>query len=142
VVALPDHLFVPPNTPTIDLQAQLTDRVRVRTISLNNPTGAESTNDPDMDIEATVWICDIEDENLNTDIKTDVLHAQGLQKNQDKLDQWRRAHHIEHQPGDLWWKGNALVVVGNDDLKRPNITGGQGCVTTLPSTSKDVQPAK
>jgi len=118
VVALPDHLFVPPNTPTINLEAQLTDRVHVRTISLNNPTGAESTDDPDMDIEATVWICDIEDENLNTDIKTEVLHAQGLKTNQDKLDQWRRAHHIEHRPGDLRWKGNALVVVGNDDLKR------------------------
>jgi Integrase zinc binding domain/Chromo (CHRromatin Organisation MOdifier) domain len=94
------------------------NKVRIRTISLNNPTGAESTDDPDMDIEAAVWICNIEDENLNTDIETEVLHAQGLQKNQDKLDQWRRAHHIEHQPGDLWWKGDALIVVGNDDLKR------------------------
>jgi Integrase zinc binding domain len=118
VVALPDHLFVPLDTPTIDLQAQLMNQVRVRTISLNNPTGAESTDDPDMDIKATVWICDIEDENLNMDIETEVLHAQGLRKNQDKLDQWCRAHHIEHRPGDLWWKGDALVVVGNNDLKR------------------------
>jgi RNase H-like domain found in reverse transcriptase/Integrase zinc binding domain len=118
VVALPDHLFVPPNTPTIDLQAQLMNQVRVRTISLDNPTGAESTDDPNMDIEAAVWIRDIEDENLNTDIETEVLHAQGLKKNQDKLDQWRRAHHIEHRPGDLWWKGDALIVVGNDDLNR------------------------
>jgi hypothetical protein len=64
------------------------DRVHVRTISLNNPTGTESTDDLDMDIEAAVWICDIEDKNLNTDIETEVLHAQGLKKNQDKLDQW------------------------------------------------------
>jgi Integrase zinc binding domain/Chromo (CHRromatin Organisation MOdifier) domain len=118
VVALPDHLFVPPNTPTLDLTAQLTNQVRVRTISLDNPTGVESTDDPNMDVEAAVWICDIEDENLNTNIETEVLHAQGLKWNQDKLDQWRRAHHIEHRAGDLWWKGDALVVVGNDDLKR------------------------
>jgi Integrase zinc binding domain len=71
-----------------------------------------------MDIEAVVWICNIEDETLNTNIETDVLHAQGLRNNQDKLDQWHRVHHIEHRPGDLWWKGNALIVVGNDDLKR------------------------
>jgi hypothetical protein len=40
-----------------------------------------------MDIEAVVWICDIEEENLNTDIETEVLHAQGLKKNQGQLDQ-------------------------------------------------------
>jgi hypothetical protein len=71
-----------------------------------------------MDIEATVWICDIEDKNINIDIETEVLHAQGLKKNQDQLDQWHRTHNIEHRPGDLWWKGNALIVVGNDNLKR------------------------
>jgi hypothetical protein len=61
--------------PTIDLQAQLTNQVHIRTISLNNPTGVESTEDPEMDIEATVWICDIEDDNLNTNIETEVLYA-------------------------------------------------------------------
>jgi hypothetical protein len=77
------------------------NQVCIRTISLDNPTGAESTDDPEMDIKAAVWICDIEDENINMDIKTEVLYAQGLRKNQEKLDQWCRAHHIKHQPGDL-----------------------------------------
>jgi hypothetical protein len=93
-------------------------QVHVRTISLDNPTGVESTNDPDMDIEAMVWICDIEDENINTDIETEALHAQGLKKNQGQLDQWHRVHNTEHRLGDLWWKGKALIIVGNDNLKR------------------------
>jgi hypothetical protein len=104
--------------PMIDLQAQLTNQVHVQTISLNNSIGVESTDDPEMDIEAAVWIHDIEDESINTDIETEVLHAQGLKKHQGQLDQWCRAHNIEHRPGDLWWKGDALIVVGNDDLKR------------------------
>jgi hypothetical protein len=72
------------------------NQVCVQTISLDNPTGAESTDDPGMNIEATVWIHDIEDKNLNMDMETEVLHAQGLKKNQDQLDQWCQAHNIEH----------------------------------------------
>jgi hypothetical protein len=33
------------------------------------------------------------------------------------LDGWHTQFNIEHHPGDLWWKGNALIIVGNDDLK-------------------------
>jgi hypothetical protein len=83
-----------------------------------NPTGLESTDDPNLDIEAAVRIADMEDENLNHDIEIEVLHGQGLKKYQSQLDTWRKAHEIEHRPGDLWWKGNALVVVENDDLRR------------------------
>jgi hypothetical protein len=68
--------------PTIDLQAQLTKPSRIRTISFENPVGEESTDVLDMDTEAPVWIQNVEDESLNTDIKTEVLHAQSLQKNQ------------------------------------------------------------
>jgi hypothetical protein len=83
-----------------------------------NPTGLESTGDPEMDIEATVRIVDMEDENLNNDIEVEVLHSQGLKKYQNQLKIWCKAHGIEHRPGDLWWKGNALVIVENDDLRR------------------------
>jgi hypothetical protein len=43
VIAIPEHLFVPPNTPTIDLQTQMNKPVRIRTISMLDPTGLEST---------------------------------------------------------------------------------------------------
>jgi Integrase zinc binding domain len=103
---------------TIDLQAQLTKPTRIRTLSFDNPTGETDTNTSYTDTDAPVWIRSIEDDNLNTDIETEVLHAQSLKKNQIQLDSWRRAHGIEHRPGDLWWKGTSLVVVRNDDLKR------------------------
>jgi hypothetical protein len=104
--------------PTIDLQAQLTKPTRIRTLSFENPTGDDDTATPDLNRDPPVWIRSIEDDNLNTDIETEVLHAQSLKKNQIQLDSWRRAHGIEHRPGDLWWKGTSLVVVGNDDLMR------------------------
>jgi hypothetical protein len=92
--------------------------VRIRTISILDPMGLESTDDPEMDIEAAIRILDMDDENINHDIEIEVLHSQGLQKHQHKLELWRKAHGIEHHPGDLWWKDNALVIVENDDLRR------------------------
>jgi len=50
VITLPKHLFVPPNTLTIDLHTQ---PFRSRTICLDS-TGAESTDDPEWDVEAMV----------------------------------------------------------------------------------------
>jgi len=61
---------------------------------------------------------DINDENTNDDIETEVLHAQGLQKNRAQLETWRSTYNVEYHPGRLWWKDTALVVVGNDSLKR------------------------
>jgi hypothetical protein len=71
-----------------------------------------------MDIEAAVRILEIDDENVNHDLEIEVLHSQGLPKHQPKLELWRKAYRIEHHPGDLWWKGDALVIVENDDLRR------------------------
>jgi len=114
VVALPEHLFVPPNTPTIELQMH---PFRARTICLDS-TGVESTDDPLGDIEAVVRITDINDDHLNNDIETEVLHMQGLSKNHAQLDTWRKSQNIKYRPGGLWWKDQALVIVGNDNLKR------------------------
>jgi hypothetical protein len=83
-----------------------------------DPTGLESTDDPEMDIKATVQIVNMDDENITHDIKIEVLHSQGLQKHQPQLEIWCEAHKIEHRPGDLWWKGDTLVIVENDDLRR------------------------
>jgi Integrase zinc binding domain len=78
--------------------------------------GDENTEIPNVDTEAPLWIRNIDDDNINTNIKTEVLHAQSLKKNQIQLNTWHRAHGIKHRPGDLWWKGTSLVIVGNDDL--------------------------
>ena len=63
-------------------------------------------------------ITDIEDEQLNDDIETKVLHMQGLSKNHTQLDIWHSLYNVEYRPSGLWWKDHALVIVGNNDLKR------------------------
>jgi hypothetical protein len=60
--------------------------------------GLESTDDPEMDIEAAIRILDIDDEHINHDIEVEVLHSQGLSKHQTTLEMWRKAHGIEHRP--------------------------------------------
>jgi hypothetical protein len=95
-----------------------------------NLTGLESTDDPEMDIEAAVRIIDMEDENLNHNIEIEVLHSQGLKAHQTKLEIWRKAHGIEHRPGNLWWKGNALIIVENDDLRRGVVSLFHDSITT------------
>jgi hypothetical protein len=45
-----------------------------------------------------------------------VLTAQT--NNETILNQWKNTHGIEAHPDGLWWKNKALVIVGNDDLKR------------------------
>src|SRR6266850_1456598 len=117
VIALPEHLFVPPNTPTIELQ---TRPFRARTICLD-AAGTE-TPDPEWDIDAAVRVSDIEDDVLNHDIETDVLHMQGLMKHRATLETWRAKYNVEYCPGGLWWKGDSLVIVENDDLRRGVIT--------------------
>jgi len=61
----------------------------------------ESTDDPKWDVEAMVQITDIDDDNINNDIKTEVLHAQGLQKNRAQLDTWRSTYNMEYRPSGL-----------------------------------------
>jgi Integrase zinc binding domain len=73
---------------------------------------------------------------LEADVLTAQLH------NMVTLQHWRGAHGISYCPGGLWWKNNALVVVGNDDLNRgvlhhfhDHITVGHpGITKTLAST--------
>src|SRR6267142_5885982 len=60
VIALLEHLFIPPNTPTIELQ---THPFRARTLHLD-AAGTKNSN-PKWDIDAAVCVFDIEDEILN-----------------------------------------------------------------------------
>jgi hypothetical protein len=95
-----------------------------------DPTGLESTDDPEMDIEAAVQIVNMDDENVNHDLEIEVLHSQGLKKHQPQLEIWHKAHRIKHRPGDLWWKGDALVIVENDDLRRGVVSLFHDSITT------------
>ena len=58
------------------------------------------------------------DENLDTDIETDVIHLQCTPKHQSILNTWHVACNIEQHDSGLWWKDNALIVVENDNLRR------------------------
>jgi len=62
----------------------------------------ESTDNPKWDVEAVVQITDIDDENLDDDIKTEVLHMQGLSMNHAQLEIWHSTYNIEYHPGGLW----------------------------------------
>jgi hypothetical protein len=90
-IALPANLFFAPNAPILNL--------KVLSRSVQNPTIRCCTIDLSMD-----------------PLEELVLTAQT--NNESTLNQWRNAHGIEARPGRLWWKNKALVVVGNDDLKR------------------------
>ena len=91
VIALPADLFVAPNAPILDLE--------VLSRSVQKPTIHCRTIDLSMD-----------------PLEELVLTAQT--NSTTTLNQWQKAHGIEARPGGLWWKNKALVVVGNDDLKR------------------------
>jgi hypothetical protein len=99
VIALPEHLFVPLNTPVINLQ---TRPFRARTICLD-ATGFINEDDDNLwDNSEFVQINSVQDDNLNTDIETEVIHLQTIQKNRPLLESWRAQFNIEHHPGDLW----------------------------------------
>jgi Integrase zinc binding domain len=95
---------------------------RAHTLCLD-VAGVTINDDDDLGLDSDfIQINSIQDDNLNTDIETDVIHLQSIAKNRPILKSWHAQFNIKHQPGDLWWKGDALVVVGNDDLKRGVLT--------------------
>jgi hypothetical protein len=71
VIALPEHLFVPPNTPVINLQ---TRPFRARTICLDATGITDDDNDNIWHDSDLVQINSIQDDDLNTDVETDVIH--------------------------------------------------------------------
>ena len=97
---------------------QLYKPVHVQTISYHNPLDAESTNTLDKSVEAAIWVININNENINMDIEIEVLHMQGLKKHKEQLHQWNKAQGLKQQSENCWWKGNALVIVENNNLKR------------------------
>jgi hypothetical protein len=99
VIALPEHLFIPPNTPVIRLQ---TRPFRARTLCLNAAGITNNNNDNPGINSGFIQINSIQDDNLNTDIETDIIHLQSIAKNRLTLESWRAQFNIEHRPGDLW----------------------------------------
>ena len=145
VIALPTELFIPLNTPTITLQTELRKPTRIRTLILGDPAGQESTLEIEEDPfgEAAAEILNAElDEVTASEIEAEVMKNQ--KEHQDTLERWKRAHNVEHRPGDLWWKDEALVVVGNNDLKKgvislfhdPYTAGHPGIAKTTTLCSK------
>jgi hypothetical protein len=112
-------LFIPPNTPVVEL---LTRPFHTRTICLDAIGLADNNDDNPWNHNDLTQICSIDDDNINTDIEMEVIHLQGVPRNHPMLESWCAQFNIEHHPGDLWWRGNALVVVGNNDLKQGVLT--------------------
>jgi RNase H-like domain found in reverse transcriptase/Reverse transcriptase (RNA-dependent DNA polymerase) len=99
IIAIPADLFTPTNTPILHLETLSKSAKKLpthcHTLALTWPTTDNTSMDP-----------------LEADVLTAQLH------NTKTLQQWKSRHGISHCPGSLWWKNNALVVVGNDNLKR------------------------
>ena len=53
---------------------------------------------------------------LQEDWYTPIIASQV--RNPDKLQEWVNAHGITQDATGTWWKGPALVIVGNDDLRK------------------------
>jgi hypothetical protein len=123
VISLPEEWFVLPNVPTVKVVCSHW----IRCLQLGELDGLESTDS--TAVEASIQIVDVGDEDLMdttttndslqqlaaSDINTTVIQQQGLEP--DILACWCRAHEIEEHPGGIWQKDQALVIVGNDDLK-------------------------
>ena len=103
--------------PMIDLEVQKCP-MNVQTISFSGMTGQESTDIPLKDVEAAVFIREVHDENLNHDLETEVIHLQKWPKNLPILQNLEKTHAIQKSDAGLWFKGDALVIVGNDNLKK------------------------
>jgi hypothetical protein len=99
IIALPADLFTPTNTPILHLEtlskSALRALSRCHVLTLTRPM----TDTTSMDL-----------------LETNVLAAQ--LHNIETLQRWKGAHRINYRPGGLWWKNKALVIVGNNNLKR------------------------
>ena len=91
IIALPADLFITPETLK-----------NVPVIEIKQPHHIRVT-------EAT------EDDLMGADLESSIIAAQS--EHQDTLERWHRAHGLETHSG-LWWKEHALVVVGNDNLRK------------------------
>src|SRR5882672_10708911 len=131
VIVLPDHLFAHPDSPSMEYVATCT-----KPENYDSGYESEGTDDTrhvikELSDDSQDILKDLAPE--NTALKARAANLgdgyiisafklnQKIEKAQGKdastLRQWERAHSITKQ-GDLWTKEGALVVVGNNELKR------------------------
>ena len=144
VIVLPDHLFAPQDSPS---KAYVATRTKPEDYSSDSGYESDETDDTrnvvkelsddsrnvikDLADDSRDVLKDLAPENVTLKARTAnlgddyVISAfeldQKIEKAQGKdastLRQWEQAHGITKQ-GDLWTKEGALVVVGNNELKR------------------------
>ena len=90
IIALPSNLFITPDT-----------LAHIPVVEISQPHHLQ--------------IAEVSNHILESNLETSIISAQHEQP--QMIQKWHQAHGLE-QRKDLWWKGNALVVVENDDLRR------------------------
>jgi hypothetical protein len=114
IIVLPDHLFASPNAPT-------TKFTTTRTKPEDYGSDDTLVDEPPRRLEKA------QTAHLNGDGRTmsaydlDQLIIDTQAIDAATMRRWRVAHSLQKK-GELWTKGDALVVVGNNDLKRGVIT--------------------
>src|SRR5712675_1130148 len=144
IIVLPDHLFAPMESPSKVYVATRTKPENYSSDSGYESNGTDDTRNvvKELSDDSRHVIKNLVDDSRNvlkdlapenTALKAHVANLgdnyvisafeldQKIEKAQGKdastLRQWERAHGIRKQ-GDLWTKEDALVVVGNNELKR------------------------
>src|SRR5487761_1399544 len=90
IISLPSNLFITPET-----------LAHVPVLEISRPHHLRIT--------------EISDDILASNLETSIISAQHEQPQEIQI--WHRAHRLEKR-NSLWYKGMALVVVGNDNLRR------------------------
>jgi hypothetical protein len=106
VIALPEELFVRPNAPVISIGTY----AHAATKHPIQACGITFNDNPQ------ICVYELEDEIKSLPVEGKVIAAQT--HNRRSLELWAEAHGIEQRAGGLWWKDQALVVVGNNNLWR------------------------
>jgi Integrase zinc binding domain len=115
LIALPNHLFVPPDTPTRSYAT-----TRQKDTAKDSDPGYESNemelvdhSIPILKARAATLLNGSELSAKYLDDK--IMHDQETQR--ATIQRWRLSHSLTKN-GRLWTKDGALVVVGNNDVKR------------------------
>jgi Integrase zinc binding domain len=130
VIVLPYHLFVAPNVPATRYTATRTKPEDYK----SDETLVESDNEEQGMKAQTAQMGDSTYSTYELDEL--VMKAQEIDKR--TIQQWRMGHKLSKQ-GALWTKNGALIVVGNNDLKRgvislfhdPPMAGHPGIAKTM-----------
>jgi hypothetical protein len=140
IIALPDHLFIPPDTPTKDFE--MTWQKQNSSLDSDSDTLWEESNDESTPIlKAHVAMVGQTTQISAVDLDKCLILDQCMHPSM--INQWRISHQLSKQ-GDLWTKDDALIVVGNNDAKRGVISlfhktstaGHPGIMKTLLMTAK------